>query len=113
MDFHDWIGTERIQARLHSLKQTWMEILSESPNVRFHTSADSEQSCAIASAALGAADHYTVWRHLYDEYGISGYYSTEPFPGIIVRFHVHTLRADVERCAHILRKIADEGLPAK
>ena len=113
LDFHERIGTDRVQARLHFLKRTWMEILGDSPHVTFHTSPAPEQSCAIVNARIGDADPYSVWRYLYDQHGISCYYSTEPFQGVIVRFHIHTLRNDVERCAHILRRIAKEGLPGK
>ncbi len=111
LDFHERIGTERIQARLHSLTKQWLEILAESPNVVLHTSLDPDQSCAIACAQIGSADHRKVWYHLYNEYGISAYYCNEPFAGIVVRFHIHTLRSEVEQCAIVLRDIADRGLP--
>jgi len=113
LDFNEWIGTENVRARMSSLTRDWIETLADASSVRFYTSPDPRQSCAIANAKIGAADPYAVWQYLYNKHGISCYYSTEPFKGILVRFHVHTLREDVVRCAAILRDIADRGIPAK
>jgi selenocysteine lyase/cysteine desulfurase len=46
VDFHQAIGAERIQARLHYLKQYWAGQVEEEKNVRFTASFDPRLSCA-------------------------------------------------------------------
>ena len=38
MDFHEMIGNERKEKRLHYLKNYWMEKVKDIPKVKFHTS---------------------------------------------------------------------------
>lgn len=56
IDFHNWIGRERKQARLHYLKSLWMEKASELPGVFFSTNPSPEHSCAIANFRIEGED---------------------------------------------------------
>ncbi|HEY1112057.1 MAG TPA: aminotransferase class V-fold PLP-dependent enzyme, partial [Chitinophagaceae bacterium] len=47
LEFHDLIGAERKEARLHYLKNYWMERVKNVPNVSLHTSMDRKWGCAI------------------------------------------------------------------
>jgi selenocysteine lyase/cysteine desulfurase len=47
--FHRLMGIEKVQARLHFLKSTWMNGLKEVAAVELVTPADASLSCAIAS----------------------------------------------------------------
>jgi isopenicillin-N epimerase len=46
LDFHQAIGADRIQARLHYLKQYWARQVEEEKNIRFTASFDPRLSCA-------------------------------------------------------------------
>jgi selenocysteine lyase/cysteine desulfurase len=46
VDFHQTIGAERIQARLHYLKQYWARQVEDEKKIRFTASLDPRLSCA-------------------------------------------------------------------
>lgn len=47
IEFHDMIGIQRKQQRLHYLKNYWMERVKQLPNVKLNTSLDPKWGCAI------------------------------------------------------------------
>ena len=47
--FHNGIGAKRKEARLRYLSRYWMNKLKDIPKIRFNTSFDPAQSCAIAN----------------------------------------------------------------
>ena len=51
MEFHDMIGSERKEKRLHYLKNYWFEKVKDIPKVKLHTSFDTKWGCAIGSVA--------------------------------------------------------------
>src|SRR4026209_505456 len=52
MLFHNGIGGKRKEARLRYLSRYWMNRLKDVPKVRFNTSFDPAQSCAIANVQI-------------------------------------------------------------
>jgi selenocysteine lyase/cysteine desulfurase len=52
LEFHEMIGAERKQKRLHYLKNYWMEKVKNLPNVYFNTSMDPRWACAIGSIGV-------------------------------------------------------------
>ncbi|HTD94655.1 MAG TPA: aminotransferase class V-fold PLP-dependent enzyme, partial [Chitinophagaceae bacterium] len=52
IEFHDMIGIQRKQQRLHYLKNYWMEKVKSVPRVRLNTSMDPAWGCAIGSVAI-------------------------------------------------------------
>jgi selenocysteine lyase/cysteine desulfurase len=52
IEFHDMIGIQRKQQRLHYLKNYWMEKVKAVPKVRLNTSLDPAWGCAIGSVAI-------------------------------------------------------------
>ena len=52
--FHNGIGGKRKEARLRYLSRYWMNRLKDVPKIRFDTSFDSNQSCAIANVHIEA-----------------------------------------------------------
>src|SRR5438477_7629019 len=50
--FHNGIGSKRKEARLRYLSRYWMNRLKDVPKVRFNTSFDPNQSCAIANVHI-------------------------------------------------------------
>ena len=52
LEFHDMIGSERKEKRLHYLKNYWMEKVKDLPNVQLHTSTDPRWGCAIGMVSV-------------------------------------------------------------
>jgi len=52
LEFHDMIGIERKEKRLHYLKNYWMEKVRDLPNIKLHTSIDPRWGCAIGMVSV-------------------------------------------------------------
>ena len=52
IEFHQMIGAERKQKRLHYLKNYWMEKVKEVPKVSLHTSLHARWGCAIGMVSV-------------------------------------------------------------
>ena len=52
IEFHDMIGSERKEKRLHYLKNYWMEKVRHLPNVQLNTSLHPKWGCAIGSVNI-------------------------------------------------------------
>jgi hypothetical protein len=56
MLFHNGIGAKRKEARLRYLSRYWMDKLKDIPKVRFNTSFDPNQMCAIGNVQIEGLD---------------------------------------------------------
>lgn len=52
IEFHEMIGIERKQKRLHYLKNYWMEKVKAVPGIKLHTSLRPEWGCAIGMVSV-------------------------------------------------------------
>lgn len=52
IEFHDMLGPERKEKRLHYLKNYWMEKVQPIPKVKLNTSLDPKWGCAIGSVRI-------------------------------------------------------------
>lgn len=52
IEFHEMIGSERKEKRLHYLKNYWFEKVKNIPNVRLHTSMHPRWGCAIGNVSV-------------------------------------------------------------
>lgn len=52
LEFHDMIGSERKEKRLHYLKNYWMEKVKDVPNVKVSTSLHPKWGCAIGLVSV-------------------------------------------------------------
>lgn len=52
LEFHEMIGSERKEKRLHYLKNYWMEKVKDVPKVKFNTSLNPKWGCAIGNVAV-------------------------------------------------------------
>lgn len=52
IEFHEMIGIERKQKRLHYLKNYWMEKVKDIPKVKLHTSLHPQWGCAIGMLSV-------------------------------------------------------------
>jgi selenocysteine lyase/cysteine desulfurase len=110
--FHEGVGAERKEARLRLLARHWMNQLKGEPNVRFNTSFDDRQSCAIANVHIegtepGAMCDYLMARHKIFATPIVH----EEFKGVRITPSVYTTLKELDRFCEVMTTIARKGLP--
>jgi isopenicillin-N epimerase len=111
--FHNGIGAKRKEARLRYLSRYWMNRLKDVPKVRFNTSFDPNQSCAIANVHIEGTTPDAVVKYLFDKHHI---FTTpivhEEFQGIRITPNVYTTLGELDRFCEQMELIARKGLPA-
>jgi isopenicillin-N epimerase len=111
--FHNGISSKRKEARLRYLSRYWMTRLKDVPKIRFNTSFDPKQSCAIANVQIEGTNPEAVVKYLFDKHHI---FTTpiihEEFQGIRITPNVYTTLAELDRFCEQMGLIARKGLPA-
>jgi selenocysteine lyase/cysteine desulfurase len=111
--FHNGIGGKRKEARLRYLSRYWMNRLKALPNVRFNTSFDPQQSCAIANVQITGVDPLKIGSYLFDKHRI---FTTpiihDEFQGIRITPNVYTTLGELDSFCEVMEVIARKGLPA-
>ena len=111
--FHNGIGAKRKEERLRYLSRYWMNRLKDVPKVRFNTSFDPAQSCAIANVQIEGINPSAIGSYLFDKHRI---FTTpiihEEFQGIRITPNVYTTLGELNRFCNVMDKIARSGLPA-
>src|SRR5436189_894724 len=111
--FHNGIGSKRKEARLRYLSRYWMNRLKDVPKIRFNTSFDANQSCAIGNVHIEGTDPNAVTKYLFDKHHIF----TVPivhdeFQGIRITPNVYTTLGELDRFCEQMELIAKKGLPS-
>jgi isopenicillin-N epimerase len=110
--YHNGIGGKRKEARLRYLSRYWMNKLKNLPNVRFHTSWESNQSCGIANVEIVGVDTGALGTYLFDKHKI---FTTpiihDEFKGLRITPSVYTTLQELDRFADVMTTIAKKGLP--
>jgi len=110
--FHNGIGAKRKEARMRYLARYWMNQLKDLPNVRFHTSFDSNQSCGLATVEIVGVEPPALYSHLMNKHKI---FTTaivhDEFKGIRVTPNVYTTLNELDRFCEVMRDAARKGLP--
>ncbi|MGZ3922610.1 MAG: aminotransferase class V-fold PLP-dependent enzyme [Flavisolibacter sp.] len=70
LEFHDMIGSERKEKRLHYLKNYWMEKVKNMPKVKLHTSLDPKWGCAIGMVSIEGKKPGELDSYLFNNYKI-------------------------------------------
>jgi selenocysteine lyase/cysteine desulfurase len=113
MLFHHGIGGKRKEARLRYLSRYWMDKLKDIPKVRFNTSFDPAQMCAIANVQIEGVDPVKIGSYLFDKHRI---FTTpivhEEFQGVRITPNVYTTLPELDRFCGVMAMIARKGLPA-
>ena len=113
MLFHHGMGGKRKEARLRYLSRYWMNRLKNVPKVRFNTSFDPNQSCAIANVEIVGVDPTAIGSYLFNKHRI---FVTpivhEEFKGIRITPNVYTTLGELDRFSNEMEKIARNGLPS-
>jgi selenocysteine lyase/cysteine desulfurase len=68
IDFHDMIGPERKEKRLHYLKNYWMEKVRHIPKVTINTSLNPKWGCAIGSVRVEGKSMLDMDYYLFNNY---------------------------------------------
>jgi len=111
--FHNGIGGRRKEARLRYLSRYWMNRLREIPKVRFNTSFDPNQSCAIANVHIDGTNPDAVVKYLFDKHRIFTVPIVhEEFQGIRITPNVYTTLGELDRFCDQMELIARHGLPS-
>jgi isopenicillin-N epimerase len=111
--FHNGIGGKRKEARLRYLSRYWMNRLKDVPKVRFNTSFDPQQSCAIANVDIEGVNPSAIGTYLFDKHRI---FTTpiihEEFQGLRITPNIYTTLGELDRFTDVMESIARKGLPA-
>src|SRR6266404_1544009 len=111
--FHNGIGGKRKEARLRYLSRYWMNRLKDVPKIRFNTSFDPKQSCAIANVDIEGVNPSAIGSYLFDKHRI---FTTpiihEEFQGLRITPNVYTTLGELDRFCNVMEAIARKGLPA-
>ena len=111
--FHNGIGGKRKEARLRYLSRYWMNRLKDVPKIRFNTSFDPQQSCAIANVDIDGVNPSAIGSYLFDKHRI---FTTpiihEEFQGLRITPNVYTTLGELDRFCNVMEAIARKGLPA-
>src|SRR6478609_5333504 len=111
--FHNGIGGKRKEARLRYLSRYWMNKLKEVPKIKFNTSFDPAQSCAIANVQIEGTNPEAVTKYLFDKHHI---FVTpiihEEFQGLRITPNIYTTLGELDRFCEQMELIARNGLPS-
>ncbi|MEI2756688.1 MAG: aminotransferase class V-fold PLP-dependent enzyme [Chitinophagaceae bacterium] len=70
IEFHEMIGIERKEKRLHYLKNYWFNKVKEIPKVKLNTPFSSQWGCAIGNIAIGGKKPEELDSFLFNKYKI-------------------------------------------
>jgi selenocysteine lyase/cysteine desulfurase len=111
--FHQGMGGKRKEARLRYLSRYWMDRLKTVPKIRFNTSFEPNQSCAIANVNIEGVDPTAIGSYLFSKHRV---FTTpivhEEFKGIRITPNVYTTLGELDRFCNLMEMIAVKGLPA-
>lgn len=110
--FHNAIGAKRKEARLRYLSRYWMNNLKTVPKIRFNTSFDDTQSCAIGNFKIDGVDPVQLGSYLMAKHKI---FTTpivhEEFTGVRITPNVYTTLWELDRFCNVVTDVAQKGLP--
>ena len=111
--FHHGIGAKRKEARLRYLSRYWMNRLKDVPRIRFNTSLDPSQMCAIANVHIEGTNPEAVVKYLFDKHHIFTVpIMHEEFQGIRITPNVYTTLNELDRFCDQMELSARHGLPS-
>lgn len=70
IEFHEMIGSERKEKRLHYLKNYWMEKVQHVPKIKLNTSLDPKWGCAIGNVGIEGRKPGELDSFLFDKFKI-------------------------------------------
>ncbi|QNF32900.1 aminotransferase class V-fold PLP-dependent enzyme [Adhaeribacter swui] len=113
INFHNTIGNERKQKRLHFLKNYWVEKCMNVPGFSTQTSLKPEFSGALCTFALKGVEPSQVASELFKRARIHTSATVwENISGVRITPHVYTPLKDLDRLVNTIHAIAKENVTA-
>jgi len=107
LEFHEMIGIERKEKRLHYLKNYWMEKVKEIPRVRLHTSLHPKWGCAIGMVSIEDAKPAELDSYLFNQYKIhTTTIEWENIKGVRITPNVYTTAKNLDVLVEGISKFA-------
>ena len=107
INFHNAIGSERKQKRIHYLKHYWASAVTEAAKVKIHTSLDPKYSCAICGVTVDGMTPAQLDTELYNKYKIHTVGIVwENISCVRITPHVYTKLKDLDKLVRAIREIA-------
>ena len=107
IDFHEMIGAERKQKRLHYLKNYWMEKVKDIPKVHLGTSLHPRYGCAIGLVGVEGRKPSELDSFLMDKYKIHSVgIEWENIKGVRVTPNVYTTTQNLDRLVEGIERFA-------
>lgn len=108
IEFHDMIGIERKQKRLHYLKNYWMEKVKDLPGVKLNTSLDPRWGCAIGNVLVEGKKPAALDSFLLEKYKVHTVaIEWENIRGVRVTPNVYTTTQQLDVLVEGIRKFVE------
>ena len=107
LEFHEMIGSERKEKRLHYLKNYWMNKVKDFPKVKLNTSLHPKWGCAIGNIAIegkkpGELDSFLLDKYKIHTVGIEW----ENIKGVRITPSVYTTIGNLDLLVEAINKFA-------
>lgn len=107
VEFHEMLGAERKQKRLHYLKNYWMEKVKDHPNVKLHTSMNPKWGGAIGMVSIKGKKPSELDSYLFANYKIHTVgIEWENIVGVRVTPNVYTTTRNLDQLVEGILKFA-------
>jgi selenocysteine lyase/cysteine desulfurase len=107
IEFHEMIGIERKEKRLHYLKNYWMEKVKDIPKVKIQTSLKPKWGCAIGVVSVEGKKPSELDSYLLDKYKIHTVsIEWENIKGVRVTPNVYTTTSNLDLLVEGIQKFA-------
>lgn len=107
LEYHEMIGNERKEKRLHYLKNYWMERVKNIPKVKLHTSMHPKWGCAIGLVSVEGKKPAELDSFLLDKYKIHAVgIEWENIKGVRVTPNVYTTIKNLDLLVEAIEKFA-------
>jgi isopenicillin-N epimerase len=115
--FHHGLGSERKEARLRYLRDTWARRLAQDARVRLNTSLAKPYSCGLGNFRIEGIDSGALRRHLWERHRIVTTIIAPPgspaeCEGLRITPSVYTTLDELDRFCDAVERVLREGLPA-
>jgi selenocysteine lyase/cysteine desulfurase len=110
VEFHEMIGAERKEKRLHYLKNYWMEKVSTFPKVKTHTSLDPKWGGAIGIVSVQGKKPGDLDNYLFSQYKIhTTTIEWENISGVRITPNVYTTLKNLDTLVQGIREFAEKA----
>ncbi|MEP7163743.1 MAG: aminotransferase class V-fold PLP-dependent enzyme [Ferruginibacter sp.] len=109
INFHNAIGSERKQKRIHYLKNYWASAVKKIPKVKIHTSLDPAYSCAICGVSIDGMTVAELDSQLFNKYKIHTVGIVwENISCVRITPHVYTKLKDLDKLIRAIEEISKQ-----